>query len=209
MENTPVSRKITILDRILLLITGLLAAYQVSYGIDSQALLPQISYTIAFGIILVAGLLIIILGFEILDSPMVVVVSTIIPLSMALGLVAQFFPSWLTLYFVFAVLSFLTILATRFSDGKHGKVISIIIGHGISGLIIFLSPLILSISGKTPAMFFFVGIGGALMGVGGSLLAFLKMGKAIVPGNTILAILPGLLLVMMLSFIVGFSVFTG
>ena len=209
MENPQVSRKITVLDRILLLVTGMLAAYQISFGIDSHALLPQISYTIAFGVILVAGLLIIILGFEILDSPMVVVVSTIIPLSLSLGLIAQFYPSWLSLYAVFVLVSFLSIVVTRYSEGKYGKVISVIVGHGVSGLIIFLLPLILSLSGKTSGLFSFVGIGGALIGVGGSLLAFLKMGKPILPRNTILAILPGLLLIMLISFIVGFSVLAG
>ncbi|MFC2064477.1 hypothetical protein ACFLXB_05230 [Chloroflexota bacterium] len=209
MEILQVSRKITILDRILLLVAGLLAAYQVGFGIDSHTLLPQICYTIAFGVVMVASLLIIILGFEILDSPLVVVGSTIIPLFISLGLVAQFFPLWLTYYSVFVVLSFLSIIAARLLDGKRSKVISVIIGHGISGLIIFLSPLILSLSSKTPALFSFVGIGGALIGVTGTLLAFLRLGKPILTGNKILAILPCILLIMMISFIVGFSVLTG
>jgi len=60
--------KMTILDRILLLLTGLLAAYQIVIGIDKLSTLPIIAYTIAFGVLLVAGLLLIILGFEVLDS---------------------------------------------------------------------------------------------------------------------------------------------
>jgi len=76
--------KMTPLDRILLLATGLLAAYQVAIGVDGFSALPMIAYTIAFGVLLVAGLLLIILGFEALDSPLVVIVSTIIPLSLSL-----------------------------------------------------------------------------------------------------------------------------
>jgi len=208
IEKTVDTKKITILDRILLLITGLLAAYQVGVGIDSIGLIPEISSTIAFGVLLLAGLLIIIMGFEILDSPLVVVVSTIIPLSMSLGLVAQFHQSWLVPYAIFAAISFLVILATRFIGGKTIKVISIIVGHTVAGTIIFLVPLILSISGKTPALFSFVGIGGALFGVGGTLLSFLKMGKPILSKNIILTILPGLLMVMMISFMVGFAALT-
>ena len=81
--------KISPLDRALLLITGILAAYQVAVGIDGFDTIPIIAYTIAFGILLVAGLLLIILGFDVLDSPIVVIVSTIIPLSLSLGLVWQ------------------------------------------------------------------------------------------------------------------------
>ncbi len=61
--------KVTPLDRILLLITCLLAAYQVVVGINGLENVPIIAYTIAFGVLLVAGLLIIILGFEVLNSP--------------------------------------------------------------------------------------------------------------------------------------------
>ena len=44
--------KMTSLDRILLLLTGLLAAYQVAVGIDGLSTLPIIAYTIAFGVLL-------------------------------------------------------------------------------------------------------------------------------------------------------------
>ena len=208
-DKTEQAKKITILDRVLLLITGLLAAYQVGFGINNLGLIPEISYSIAFGVLLVAGLLIIIMGFQILDSPMVVVISTIIPLSLSLGLVAQFFKSWFIPYAIFVVLSFLVILGTRFVGEKTIKVISIIVGHTIAGMIIFLTPLVLSFSGKTPSLFAFVGLGGALIGVGGTLLSFLKMGKPILSKNTILTILPGLLMIMMICFIIGFLALSG
>lgn len=199
------TKKITILDRILLLFTGLLAAYQVGFGIGSPGLVSEINYMVAFGVLLVAGLLIIILGFEILDSPLVLVVSTIIPLSLSLGLVAQFYQPLVIPYAIFVVLSFLVILATRFVGGRGIKVMSIIIGHTVAGLIIFLSPLILSFTGKVPGLFGFVGVGGALIGIGGILLSFLKIGKPLFPKNTILTVLPVLLLIMMICFFIGFS----
>ncbi|MCB9442619.1 MAG: hypothetical protein H6669_00165 [Ardenticatenaceae bacterium] len=80
-------KKITVLDRILLLITGLLAAYQIVIGIEGSVTMAMWAYTIAFGVLLVAGLLLIIMGFDILDSPLVVIVTTIIPLSLSLRLV--------------------------------------------------------------------------------------------------------------------------
>jgi hypothetical protein len=62
------------------------------FGIDGSTLIAFASYSVAFGVLLVAALLLIILGFEVLDSPAVIIVSTIIPLSLSLGLIAEFFP---------------------------------------------------------------------------------------------------------------------
>ncbi len=43
-------KKMTVLDRILLLITGLLAAYQIVVGIEGTATFSLWVYTIAFGL---------------------------------------------------------------------------------------------------------------------------------------------------------------
>jgi len=196
--------KMTSLDRVLLLLTGLLAAYQIAVGIDGFDTLPIIAYTIAFGILLVAGLLLIIWGFDVLDSPMVVIVSTIIPLSLSLGLVWQH-ASFGTSYLVFVIIGFLAVTLTR-SIPVPGKIPTIVLAlvHGIAGMTIFLLPIILSIQGKTPPLFSLVGLGGALIGVGGLLLSFLKAGRPIVPRETILKILPSLLLLMTICFVAGF-----
>lgn len=196
--------KISPLDRVLLLLTGLLAAYQVAVGIDGFDTLPIIAYTIAFGVLLVAGLLIIILGFDVLDSPLVVIVSTIIPLSLSLGLVWQH-ASFGTSYLIFAIVGFLAVTLTR-SIPMPGKLPTIILAlvHGIAGMTIFLLPIILSIQGKTQPLFSLVGIGGALIGIGGLLLSFLKAGRPILSREIILKVLPGLLLLMTICFVAGF-----
>ena len=71
--------KMSVLDRLLLLVTGFLAAWQIAVGIDRLGTLPIVAYTVGFGVLLVAGLLLIILGFDALDSPIVVIISTVIP----------------------------------------------------------------------------------------------------------------------------------
>ena len=121
----------TSLDRTLILVTCLLAAYQIVVGIDQMDSLPIIAYTIAFGVLLVAGLLLIILGFDVLDSPVVVVVSTIIPLSLATGLVHQHLASLRTPYLLFAIIGFAAVTFTR-SKPMQNKlpVITIAIVHG-------------------------------------------------------------------------------
>jgi hypothetical protein len=198
--------KITILGRILLLLTGLLAAYQIAVGINDLSTLPIVAYTIGFGVILVAGLLLIILGFEVLDSPLVVIASTIIPLSLSLGLVWEHLPAWRTLYLAFTILGFLAIILTRILPFKNKlPVIVLAVVHGIAGITIFLLPVIFSLSGRLPGRFALVGVGGALIGVGGLLLAFLKAGKPLLSRATILRVLPGLLLLMTAAFVLGFS----
>ena len=198
--------KMSALDRILLLLTGLLAAYQVAVGINGLGALPVIAYTIAFGVLLVAGLLLIILGFEVLGSPVVVIVSTIIPLSLSLGLVWQHLPALRTPYLVFAMLGFLAVVATRVfpAPGKI-PVLALALVHGIAGMVIFLLPLILSWQGQVKPFFALVGLGGALIGLGGLLLSFLKTGHPVLSQAAILKILPGLLLAMTACFVAGFA----
>lgn len=195
----------TLLDRILLLVTGLLAAYQIAFGIEGIPTMPAIAYTIAFGILLVAELLLIIFGFEVLDSRTVAIVSTIIPLSLATGLVWEHLASIRTLYLIFAIGGFLAVTLTR-TIPTPGKIPTIVLAlvHGIAGMTIFLLPILLSIQGQTHPLFSLVGVGGALIGVGGLLLSFLKVGKPILSHETILKVLPGLLLLMTLCFVIGF-----
>jgi hypothetical protein len=198
--------KITVLDRVLLLLTAILAAYQVAIGINGFSTLPIIAYTIAFGVLLVAGLLLIIWGFDVLDSPMVVIVSTIIPLSLAIGLVWQHLDSFRILYLIFAIVGFLAIIITR-SLPMPGKLPTIVLAiiHGIAGLTIFLLPIILALQGRTHSLFSLVGVGGALIGIVGLLLSFLKTGRPILSRETILKVLPGLLLLMTICFVAGFT----
>lgn len=197
--------KITALDRILLLVTGLLAAYQVAVGVDGLSPLPMIAYSTSFGVLLVAGLLLIILGFDILDSPVVVIVSTIIPLALALGLVWQHQAALRIFYLVFAILGFFAVLLTR-SISIESRLPTFVLAfvHGIAGLTIFLLPVLLALQGEMRPAFALVGVGGALIGVGGLLLSFLKAGKPVLSGALIFKILPGLLLLMTTCFVVGF-----
>lgn len=197
--------QIGIVDRVLLLITGLLAAYQVVVGVEGLGTLAVASYTIAFGVLLVACLLLIILGFEVLESRVVVVVSTIIPLSLSLGLVAEYLPQYTIPYLLFVFFGFLAVLFTRLV--ATGKVVVIVLAvvHGLSGLLIFILPFMLSLGGITGMGFVFVGIGGALIGIGGLLLSFLKAGKPILPRDTILGLIPVLLLLMTAAFVTGFA----
>jgi hypothetical protein len=70
---------------------------------------------------------------------------------------------------------------------------------------IFLLPIITSMQGNTQPLFSLVGVGGALIGIGGLLLSFLKTGRPILSKETILKVLPSLLLLMTICFVAGFK----
>jgi hypothetical protein len=198
--------KMSSLDRLLILLTGLLAAYQIVVGIDKMDSVPIVAYTIAFGVLLVAGLLLLILGFDALDSPVVVIVSTIIPLALATGLVYQHLASFRTPYLLFAIVGFAAVTFTRSTPMRNKlPVATIAVVHGVAGLTIFLLPIITSLRGETHPLFALVGVGGALIGIGGLLLSFLKTGRPILSKEKILKVLPGLFLLMTVCFVAGFK----
>lgn len=197
-------KQISILDRILLILTALLAAHQVVIGIDGLGTLAVASYTVAFGVLLLASLLLVIFGFDILDSSLVLIVSTIIPVSLSLGLVGEYLPKMIPYYLIFSVMGIIVVAITRYIFPGRSATLVLMVVHGVAGLMIFLLPIILSIKSVMPAGFTLVGIGGALMGVGGLLLSFLKTGRPILQRGTILSILPGLLFVTTLLFTIGF-----
>jgi hypothetical protein len=198
--------KISSLDRTLLLLTGLLAGYQIAIGIDQMDSVSIIAYTIAFGVILVAGLLLMILGFDVLEAPIVVIISTVIPLTLSLGLIWQHLASLRTVYLIFAIIGFLAVTVTR-SIPMQNKlpVITIAVTHGIAGMTIFLLPIVLAFQGQVKPLFSLVGVGGALIGVGGLLLSFLKTGKPILSRDTIMRLFPILLLLTTVLFVAGFK----
>ena len=198
-------KSISVIDRVVLLLTALLAAYQVSVGIEGLDSFAVLCYTIAFGVLLVACLLLIILGFEILESSLVVIISTIIPLSLSLGLIWEYLIEIRFYYLVFVILGFLAVIITRqFTPGRTAVFVLAVV-HGISGILIFLLPILLSLQGVTDSGFILVGIGGALIGLGGLLLSFLKTGRPLLSEQTILSILPWLFLSMTAAFVVGFN----
>jgi len=198
--------KMTAIDRSLILITALLASYQIVVGIDGLGTVPITAYTIAFGALLVAMLLLIILGFGILDSPVVVIVSSVIPLSLSLGLVWEHLASYRTLYLLFTIVGFAAVIFTR-SISIPGKLQTFVLAvvHGIAGMAIFLLPSILAADGTKSPVFALVGLGGAMIGLGGLLLSFLKAGRPILPREIIIKVLPGLFMLMTACFVSGFK----
>lgn len=195
------------IDNLLLLLTGLVAAYLCWYfwkRYNLHKALHNLYYLMGFAVLLVSGLLLIFLGLDILSSPYVLTVASLIPLGISIGLVEEYFPSWKRAYKWFATLGILAIAITSISEMDTPKKIAVPVFHGIAGLIIFGGPFIAK---GAPKGFFWVGVGGLLIGLGGIALAFISAGSQLLffSPEFVMTILTPLLLLMSLAFALGFT----
>ena len=195
----------SLFDRIVLLLTGLTAIYTLWHfyaRYRKEKALHDIYYLLGFSVLLVSGLLLIFLGWDILSSPYVLTVATLIPLGISMGLMNQFWSKYKKVYAWFALVGLLSIALTS-AAGMELKKLAVPLFHGVAGLIIFLLPFFTQ--GTKPG-FWLVGVGGALIGLGGIALAFLGSGSQLLffSAEFVYLILAPLLLLMTLAFTFGF-----
>ncbi len=197
-------KKVTVPDRLLFVLTIILASYLIVKGFSGFTETETTLLSIAMGVLVIAGLLLLLFGFEILENKAVVVVATITPLSLSLSLIVAYLPQFSLIYWVLVMAGFFAILFTRYFSSNKVAAMVLAPVHGIAGLIIFLLPVVFSLNGQAPSRFALVGVGGALFGIGGLLLAFLKSGKPLLSKETIFSILPALLVITTACFVLGF-----
>lgn len=195
------------LDNLFLLVTGLLAAYLCWYfwrRYNLHKALHNIYYLMGFAVLLVSGLLLIFLGLGILASPYVLTVASLIPLGISIGIVEEYYPAWKKPFKWFATLGFLAIAVTSIGGMETLRKIAVPLFHGVSGLVIFLGPFFAK---RAPQGFFWVGIGGLLIGLGGIALAFISAGAQLLffSPQFVMMILTPLLLLMTGAYALGFS----
>jgi hypothetical protein len=117
----------------------------------------------------------------------------------------QYYPGWKKIYAWFALIGFLAIAITSIT-GSDLKKVAVPLFHGVAGFIIFLGPIFAARRGDAAAGFWWVGVGGVLIGLGGIALAFLSVGSQLLffSQEFVLLILAPLLLLMTLAFAWGF-----
>lgn len=197
----------TLFDRILLFATGLVALYLLwRFGgrYRRSRKLYDIYYLMGFAVLLISGLLLIFLGYSILASPYVLTVASLIPLGISLGIANEYFLGWKKAFAWFALVGFIAIAITSIGGLATLKKIAVPLFHGVAGLVIFLGPFLAK---NAPKGFQWVGVGGALIGIGGIALAFISVGKpllGIFTPELVFTILSPLLLLMTLAFAWGF-----
>ncbi len=202
------------LDNLFLLLTGLLAIYLIwrfYTRYSSGKALHDVYYLLGFIVLLVSGLLLIFMGYGILGlggtalSPFILPVASLIPLGISLGIANQFFPEWKRAFAWFALIGFLAIAVTSIGGMAGLRKWAVPVFHGVAGLVIFLGPFMAK---GAPKGFFWVGIGGALIGIGGLALASLTITGAPLFGifskELVFTILAPLLFLMTLAFTWGF-----
>jgi hypothetical protein len=194
-------------DTVFLLLTGLLSAYLCWYFYRRYTLhkaLHNLYYLMGFAVLLVSGLLLIFLGLDILSSPYVLTVASLIPLGISMGIAEEYFPAWKKYFKWFALIGFLTIALTSIGGMEVPKKIAVPLFHGIAGLVIFLGPFYAK---GAPKGFWWVGIGGLLIGLGGIALAFLSVGAQLLffSQSLVLLILTPLLFLMAGAYTLGFA----
>jgi hypothetical protein len=195
------------IDNLFLLVTGLLAAYLCWYFYQRYNLhkaLHNLYYLMGFAVLLVSGLLLIFLGLDILASPYVLTVASLIPLGISMGVAEEYYPAWKRAFKWFAVIGFLAIAITSIAGLDTLKKIAVPLFHGVAGLVIFLGPFFAK---GAPKGFWWVGIGGLLIGLGGIALAFISAGSQLLFFSPALVatILTPLLFLMTGAYVLGFA----
>ncbi len=194
------------LDNLFLLLTGLTAIYLLwrFYTRWSKGkALYDVYYMMGFMVLLVSGLLLIFFGLGLLKSPYVLTVASLIPLGISMGVVEQYYPKYKKPFKWFLLIGFLAIAISAIAGIDLLKKISVPLFHGVAGLVIFLGPFFAK---KVHKGYWWVGIGGALIGLGGIALAFISLGKQLLffSPEFVALILTPLLLLMSLAFTYGF-----
>lgn len=196
--------KISILSRLIYLFTGHVAGYQIIKGMENYSDLTTTLYTISFGILLLACLLLLLMGFEILENNYIAIISALIPITLSLGLVTDKLEHS-TMYAVLIGAGFLVAVALKlFSTGKVAS-LSLGVIHFLSGSVIFFLPIILYITEKAEIQILMISFGGVLVGSGGMLLGLLKAGREILSKEKVVALFPIILFFTTVAFVIGLA----
>ena len=199
-------KSMSIRNRIILTLLILLAAYQVVFGLNKYEGIVAFYFTISFGVLIIAGILLVLFGFEILESPAVVMVAALIPLGLSLGFIRKFAPSIHLPFLLFAILSVPLIFLTRWKASQSTANLILSLVHAISGIVIFFLPLKLVWQKEVSPFFLLVTFGGALIGILGLLLALDRAGRSVIPKEKLHSLFPIVLLLATLAFVFGMMV---
>jgi hypothetical protein len=136
----------------------------------------------------------------------VLTIASLIPLGISLGIANQFYSNWKRFYAWYALIGLVAIAITSFASPDLKK-FAVPLFHGVAGFVIFLGPIFAERSQKAPKGFWWVGLGGVLIGLGGIALAFLSMGSQLLffSEEFVMTILAPLLFLMTGAFALGFT----
>ncbi len=193
---------IAIVNRIIFLLTGILAGYEIVAGMDDFSDLGTAMFTVSFGLLLLASLLLLLMGFEIMENDYVAVVTSLVPVSLSLGLVVEKLDNSHNYAILISVAFIIAVFLRFFSKGKIAS-LSLGVLHLLSGAVIFILPILLYAMKKADIEILFISLGGILIGIGGVFLGFLKIGKMTLRKEQIHNFFPMLMFLTTVLFILG------
>ena len=148
-------------DRAVLLATGLVAIYAILNLLGRQKDSKRANdanyyYIASFGVLLVSGLLLIAFGWNILGLlgggslaiKLVSIVATLIPFSLAAGLVKRFYPEKAIPYMAVLAVGLLLIACSKFLGMATLAKVVYPVFHSVAGLTIFIIPILMVKQGK-------------------------------------------------------------
>lgn len=200
-------RKITILDRILFLITAHVAGIKIVSGMEQHSVLSTGLYTIAFGVLVLASIMLLLFGFELLTNRFVPVVTTLIPATLSIGLVQDHLPQMTLSYSILIGIIYFISVWVRFTAPEKTASLVLALVHGISGLLVVVLPVLLFLHYGVPAKVLFVSIGGIIISIEGIFLLLQKLGYLRVELKTIFAWFPVMLLAATSAFVLGLDIY--
>lgn len=191
------------INRLFLLLIAIIAGKQIVIGIDSYQSLSIVYFTLSFGIIVVAAILMLVSDVRIIENEYAALFATTLPLGFSLGLLAEFNRAVHLPYLSLLVVLFIGVVAYRMkgSDQKANRMQIAL--HGLSGMILFLYPVLLIFENAVTVNFLWISVGTGLVAVGGMSLGFLKSGHPILSKVTIYKVFPGIFLIMTVAYSLG------
>ncbi|KPL82359.1 hypothetical protein SE15_09260 [Thermanaerothrix daxensis] len=189
-----------------LALTALLSAWQIAAGHPGSTPFATWAYTLGFGILLVASVWLILMGREVLNSVVGVWFAALIPLSLSLGLVNEYAPTFTSAYLGFILIGWVGIAITRFMRAHPTlRVGAVAFVHGVAGLVIVGLPLLAFALYQIRPFILGMSLGGAIIGISGMILLWQRMGRSASKWDKWMERLPWSLLFSTLCLVIGLN----
>ncbi|MBC8452482.1 MAG: hypothetical protein H8D65_01335 [Spirochaetes bacterium] len=202
-----------IIDRIFLLLTGLVAIFTIYTLITGNQSKKTVIYPIiSLSVLTISGVLLIIFGWEILglmgdgiSNKLVAVVASLIPFAWAIGVVNHINKKLGKIYLPIMILGVLLITISRFSNSSEFARIIYPVFHGLAGLTIVFLPLLTFKRAGLKLSYLLVSLGGLLISTGGMALSFIMADRQLLffSADFVLMILAPLLFLTALAYGAG------
>ena len=199
-------RNITVLDRVLFLATAHVAGYKIVTGMEQHSVLATGFYTVSFGVLVLASIMLLLFGFEPLSNRFIPIVTTLIPTTLSIGLVDDYLPRMTLSYSILLGGIYALSVWVRLIAKEKTAALVLALVHGVSGLILFVLPVVLYSQHGLPARLLLVSIGGLIISVEGIFLTLQKMGYLKIGLDTVLAWFPAMLLAATSAFVSGLDI---